>query len=76
MKTYIFVYVSFGSVSTIFISFQASAIIPILVYMACDRNMRGALLGILRISTPSARKEGRKAHTADRFKMIHTMQSN
>jgi len=44
--------------------------------MACDQNMRGALLGILGISTPSARKEGRKAHAAERFKMIHTMQSH
>jgi hypothetical protein len=33
--------------------------------MACDRNMRGALLGILGISTYSAGKEGRKAHAAD-----------
>jgi len=68
--------VSFGSVSTVLISFQASAIIPILVYMACDQNMRGALLGILGISIPSARKEGRKAKAADRLKMIHNMQSN
>jgi hypothetical protein len=28
--------------------------------MACDQNMRGALLGILGISTPSSGKEGRK----------------
>jgi len=50
--------------------------IPILVYMACDQNMREALLGILGISTPSAGKEGRKAHAVDRFKVIHNMQSN
>jgi len=67
--------VSFGSDSTVFISFQASAIIPILVYMACDQHVCGALLGILGISTSLAGKEGRKAHAADRFKMIHNIQS-
>jgi hypothetical protein len=56
------------------IFFQASAIIPILAYMAYDRNMRRAVLGILGTSTSSAVKEGRKAHSAARYKTIHTMQ--
>jgi hypothetical protein len=37
--------------------------------------MRGALLGILGTSTASAGKGGRKAHAAERFKMIRIMQS-
>jgi hypothetical protein len=43
--------------------------------MACDQHVCGALLGILGISTSLAGKEGRKAHAADRFKMIHNIQS-
>jgi hypothetical protein len=35
------------SVSSDFVLFQASAIIPILAYMACDLNMRRALFGPL-----------------------------
>ncbi|XP_023715830.1 visual pigment-like receptor peropsin [Cryptotermes secundus] len=40
-------------------SSEASAVIPISACMACDQNMRRALLGILGISTYSPAKNGR-----------------
>lgn len=40
-------------------TFQASAVVPILAYLACDQNTRSALSGILRTTKSSAGKQNR-----------------